>query len=192
MYTTLLVLHIFIVIALVVVILLQHSQDGGLVTSQSSNFMSVRGAKNVITRLTAILVTAFFISSLILVVVGTAANPTNRLLHTLTPAQAGKASSSGVRVGKPIQLTIPPQNKKAESPKKNVKVAPKVSVKSSVTTSPAGKQVGTHTSSVHGAAQQAGAAVSVKPKTGEAVHLTTVVPAPSSHGEKAALPEHAK
>lgn len=191
MYTTLLVLHIFIVIALVVVILLQHSQDGGLVTSQSSNFMSVRGAKNVITRLTAILVTAFFISSLILVVVGTAANPTNRLLHTLTPAQTGKTSSSGVRVGKPIQLTIPPQNKKTESPKKNVKVAPKVSVKSS-TTSAAGKQVGTHTSSVHAAVQQGGAAVSVKPKTGEAVHLTTVVPAPSSHGEKTALPEHAK
>lgn len=66
METIIIVIHLMIVLALVGVVLLQRSEGGGLGIGGGSGFMTARGAANALTRATAILATAFFISSLAL------------------------------------------------------------------------------------------------------------------------------
>ena len=66
MQTILIVIHLMVVLALVGVVLLQHSEGGGLGIGGGSGFMSARGATNALTRTTAILATAFFATSLTL------------------------------------------------------------------------------------------------------------------------------
>ncbi|MCZ8374394.1 MAG: preprotein translocase subunit SecG [Beijerinckiaceae bacterium] len=69
METVLIVIHLLIVIALCGVVLLQRSEGGGLgMGSSPSAFMSGRGQANLLTRITAILGTAFFITSMALAV----------------------------------------------------------------------------------------------------------------------------
>ncbi|MCZ8187873.1 MAG: preprotein translocase subunit SecG [Beijerinckiaceae bacterium] len=70
METVLIVIHLLIVIALCGVVLLQRSEGGGLgMGSSPSAFMSGRGQANLLTRITAILGTAFFITSMALAVI---------------------------------------------------------------------------------------------------------------------------
>lgn len=64
MQNVLIVIHLMIVLALVGVVLIQRSEGGGLGIGGGSGFMSARGAANALTRTTAILATAFFITSL--------------------------------------------------------------------------------------------------------------------------------
>lgn len=64
MQTILIVIHLMIVLALVGVVLLQRSEGGGLGIGGGSGFMTARGAANALTRATAILAAAFFITSL--------------------------------------------------------------------------------------------------------------------------------
>lgn len=64
METILIVIHLMIVIALVGVVLLQRSEGGGLGIGGGSGFMTARGASNALTRTTAILAAAFFVTSL--------------------------------------------------------------------------------------------------------------------------------
>ncbi|PHP67842.1 preprotein translocase subunit SecG [Zhengella mangrovi] len=64
METVLIVIHLIIVLALVGVVLLQRSEGGGLGIGGGSGFMTARGAANALTRTTAILAAAFFVTSL--------------------------------------------------------------------------------------------------------------------------------
>lgn len=64
MQTIVIVIHLMIVLALVGVVLLQRSEGGGLGIGGGSGFMTARGAANALTRATAILAAAFFITSL--------------------------------------------------------------------------------------------------------------------------------
>ncbi|EXL04070.1 preprotein translocase subunit SecG [Aquamicrobium defluvii] len=64
METVLIVIHLMIVLALVGVVLVQRSEGGGLGIGGGSGFMTARGAANALTRATAILAAAFFITSL--------------------------------------------------------------------------------------------------------------------------------
>lgn len=64
METVLIVVHLMIVLALVGVVLVQRSEGGGLGIGGGSGFMTARGAANALTRATAILAAAFFITSL--------------------------------------------------------------------------------------------------------------------------------
>lgn len=64
METLLIVIHLMVVLVLVGVILLQKSEGGGLDVGGGSGFMTARSAANTLTRLTAILATIFFITSL--------------------------------------------------------------------------------------------------------------------------------
>ncbi len=67
MQTVLIVIHLMVVIALVGVVLLQRSEGGALGIGGGGgggNFMSARGAANALTRTTAILATAFFVTSI--------------------------------------------------------------------------------------------------------------------------------
>ncbi|CAH1662538.1 Preprotein translocase subunit SecG (TC 3.A.5.1.1) [Hyphomicrobiales bacterium] len=66
MQTVIIVIHLFVVIALVGVVLLQRSEGGGLGMGGGgvSGFMTGRGQTNALTRTTAILATIFFLTSL--------------------------------------------------------------------------------------------------------------------------------
>jgi preprotein translocase subunit SecG len=64
METVIIVIHLMIVLALVGVILIQRSEGGGLGIGGGSGFMTARGAANALTRATAILAAAFFVTAL--------------------------------------------------------------------------------------------------------------------------------
>ena len=64
MLSFILVIHLIIAIVLIVLVLLQRSEGGGLGIGGSGVFMSGRAAGNVLSRLTAIFATIFFITSL--------------------------------------------------------------------------------------------------------------------------------
>jgi len=68
MQTVIITIHLLIVLALVGVILIQRSEGGGLGIGGGSGFMTARGTKNALTRLTAILAACFFLTSIILTV----------------------------------------------------------------------------------------------------------------------------
>jgi len=65
MLTVIIVVHLMLVIALIGVVLLQKSEGGGLISS-TSGFLTGRGTANVLTRTTAMLAAAFFLTSLAL------------------------------------------------------------------------------------------------------------------------------
>ena len=62
----LLIIHVGVTAALIVVILLQRSEGGGLGMGRTDALFSVRGQANVLSRMTAILATAFFALSLLM------------------------------------------------------------------------------------------------------------------------------
>jgi preprotein translocase subunit SecG len=65
MQTVLIVVHLMIVTAMIGLVLLQRSEGGGLgMGSGGGGFMTSRGTSNVLTRTTAILAGAFFVTSL--------------------------------------------------------------------------------------------------------------------------------
>lgn len=70
MATVVLVIHLLIAIALVAVILIQRSEGGGLGLGggTAGGLMTARGSANLLTRTTAILATAFMLTSLLLAI----------------------------------------------------------------------------------------------------------------------------
>ncbi|KEG20040.1 preprotein translocase subunit SecG [Bartonella bacilliformis] len=83
MQTVLIVIHFLIVIILVGGVLIQPSEGGGLGVGGGSGFMSTRGTKNTLTRLTAILAICFFVTSIALVVVGNISNSSLEILNRI-------------------------------------------------------------------------------------------------------------
>lgn len=81
MTTLLLLLHLIIATALVGVVLLQRSEGGGLgIGGGGSSFMSGRGTANFLTRATAGLAAAFFLTSIGLTMLArNSAAPTSKL-----------------------------------------------------------------------------------------------------------------
>ena len=69
--TVLLLVHLLIALVLVGVVLLQRSEGGALgIGGGGGGFMSGRGTANLLTRVTAALALCFFITSLLLTIVG--------------------------------------------------------------------------------------------------------------------------
>ncbi len=68
-----------IVLALVIVVLIQRSEGGGLGIGGGSGFMSARGAANALTRTTAILAALFFVTSLAMGILARYDKPTSIL-----------------------------------------------------------------------------------------------------------------
>ncbi|MCK7611329.1 preprotein translocase subunit SecG [Roseibium sediminicola] len=68
METVVIVIHLMVVLALVLVVLLQRSEGGalGIGGGGGGGLMSSRGTANILTRATALLAVAFFITSLAL------------------------------------------------------------------------------------------------------------------------------
>ncbi|MEM7070862.1 MAG: preprotein translocase subunit SecG [Pseudomonadota bacterium] len=72
MQTIILTLHVLIALALVVVVLLQRSEGGALGIGGSNNMgglFTARSTANILTRVTAILATAFITTSLLLAII---------------------------------------------------------------------------------------------------------------------------
>ncbi|HRP77882.1 MAG TPA: preprotein translocase subunit SecG [Aquamicrobium sp.] len=97
MQTILIVIHLMVVLALVGVVLLQRSEGGGLGIGGGSGFMTARGAANALTRTTAILATAFFITSLALSIIARYGDqPIDILDRVPQQTQQGAPSGGGV------------------------------------------------------------------------------------------------
>jgi preprotein translocase subunit SecG len=94
----LLVIECIVAVFLVVVVLLQRSEGGGLVSGGTGSLMSVRGAGDLLTRTTWILGTAFFVLALLLTIVAGrergAASVVDRLkVNAINPAELQKETA---------------------------------------------------------------------------------------------------
>jgi preprotein translocase subunit SecG len=91
----LLVIHILIALALIVTVLLQRSEGGGLGIGSSGGmggFMTARGTGNLLTKITAGLATAFMVMSLLLGwLAGSPAKDRQRSIFDSAPAQTAPA-----------------------------------------------------------------------------------------------------
>lgn len=95
METVLLVIHLMLAIALIGVVLLQKSEGGGLGIGGGSGFMTARGAANALTRTTAILAAAFFVTSLALTLLARY-QPSPTDIFDRLPQQTAPSGSGGV------------------------------------------------------------------------------------------------
>jgi preprotein translocase subunit SecG len=109
MQTILIVIHLFVAIALTIVVLLQKSEGGALGMggggSGLGGFFSPRGAANTLTRTTAILGLLFFLTSLGLTWVALGAHQTRSILDSGQPA--GQATPVGPIAPLPRLPTAP-------------------------------------------------------------------------------------
>ena len=107
MATVLLVIHLMIAAALGAVVLLQRSEGGALGIGSSGGaggFMTGRGTANMLTRVTAGLAAAFFVTSITLTLLAQqsrrATSPLDRPAAT-APAVPGKAAPGAPATGAP-------------------------------------------------------------------------------------------
>ncbi len=116
MAEVLIVIHLLIVLVLVGLVLLQKSEGGGLGIGGGSGFMTARGSANVLTRTTAILAGLFFLTSIILSVLGSQSRQPRSILDS-APQPAGQTAPSGQGGGILDQLNqLRPQQPAAPAP----------------------------------------------------------------------------
>ncbi len=120
MMTFLLVVHAIIATALVIVILMQRSEGGGLgVGGSSSGLMTARGAADFLTRSTSILATMFVTMSIIIAAVASLSRESGKVDVEAVKA-AGAASTPAPAAPKGIEgLTVAPATPKAPAPTKD-------------------------------------------------------------------------
>lgn len=96
MAEVLIVVHLLIVLVLVGLVLLQKSEGGGLGIGGGGGggFMTARGSANVLTRTTAILAGLFFLTSIILSVLGSQSRQPRSILDS-APRPAGQTAPAG-------------------------------------------------------------------------------------------------
>jgi len=95
MFTFLLIVHALIAASLVIVILMQRSEGGGLTGGSPSGLMTARGAADFLTRATAILATMFVLSSIFLAVLATVSNAPAKIDTSLAkPGANGPAPAT--------------------------------------------------------------------------------------------------
>jgi preprotein translocase subunit SecG len=88
MQSVLIIFHLFVVLAMIGVVLLQKSEGGGLGIGSTGGFLSSRGTSNVLTRTTAILAITFFATSLVLsILAGWDRKPRSVIQNTGAPTQ---------------------------------------------------------------------------------------------------------
>ncbi|MEZ5852982.1 MAG: preprotein translocase subunit SecG [Hyphomicrobiaceae bacterium] len=92
MATVILIVHLMIALGLVGVVLLQRSEGGGLGMGGggSGGFMTGRGTANFLTRVTAGLAAAFFVTSLSLTLIA------KQSVKTISPLDAPASQSGGL------------------------------------------------------------------------------------------------
>lgn len=102
MHNVLLVIHLLLAVSMIGAVLLQRSEGGALGMGGGGGggmggFLTGRGTANLLTRTTAILAAAFFVTSLALTVVATSSNQPSSILpelpaSTQQPAQPAEPS----------------------------------------------------------------------------------------------------
>jgi preprotein translocase subunit SecG len=110
MITVLLVIHILIATALIVVVLLQRSEGGGLGIGTSGGmggFMTARGTANLLTRTTAVLAACFMVMSIVLTILAARPGQQQRSILDL-PALPAQPTAPG-QPAAPTQPTAPAQ-----------------------------------------------------------------------------------
>src|SRR5215510_12664691 len=113
MTTVLLVSHIMIALALIGVVLLQRSEGGALgIGGGGGGFMTGRGAANLLTRVTAGLAAAFFVTSLLLSLMAGRPERAPSLLGS-EPSTTQPASKSTVPEGSKEPAAKAPEQPKA-------------------------------------------------------------------------------
>ncbi len=94
MFTVLLIVHLLVTLALIIVVLLQRSEGGGLGIGTSGglgSFMGGRGTANLLTRTTAVLGTLFFGLSLALALINQGSRERPSLLDAPAPTAPAPA-----------------------------------------------------------------------------------------------------
>lgn len=90
MQTVILVIHLIIALALIGVVLLQRSEGGALGIGGGGggggNLFTARGVGNALTRTTAYLAVAFFVTSIALTLMATRPGPGGSVFDTATPS----------------------------------------------------------------------------------------------------------
>ncbi|GLS18776.1 hypothetical protein GCM10007874_17930 [Labrys miyagiensis] len=110
MQTVLITIHLLVVIALVIVVLLQRSEGGGLgIGGGTGGFMTGRGQANLLTRATAGLAAAFFVTSLLLTILANHQGNTGSLLDRFSPTAPATQSQPSAPAA-PQQPAAPPAN----------------------------------------------------------------------------------
>ena len=118
MLTVILVIHLIIALALIGVVLLQRSEGGALGMGSgggAGSLFSARGVGNTLTRTTAILALAFFITSIALTVLSTKRSGGGSIFDSVPTTQqqapAGqKPDGNDGAVGGSVLPNLPPSN----------------------------------------------------------------------------------
>lgn len=112
MQTVLLVIHLIVALALIGIVLLQRSEGGalGIGSGGAGSLFSARGVGNALTRTTAILAVAFFLTSIGLTVLASKHRAGGSIFDQVpaqqTPSQPGDSTKSGG--GSSVLPQLPP------------------------------------------------------------------------------------
>jgi preprotein translocase subunit SecG len=117
MQVVIIVIHLFVVMAMIGVVLLQKSEGGGLGIGSTGGFLSSRGTANVLTRTTAILAATFFATSLVLsMLAGWDRKPRSIIQNTGSPAQQTPAGQGVLDTLRQQEQSAPPAPPPAPGP----------------------------------------------------------------------------
>ena len=103
----LLIIHVGVTAAMIVVILLQRSEGGGLGMGRTDALFSVRGQANMLSRMTAILATAFFTLSLIMAWSMTGGGANTRSIIDRVPVTPSAPAAGGAAPAAPATPAAP-------------------------------------------------------------------------------------
>lgn len=115
MATILLVIHVMIALALIITVLLQRSEGGGLGIGGGGGMMSGRGSANLMSRTTAILAAAFFVTSITLTIIARTTG-TNESKIDAIQVDAPKDAGSVLDGLPPAKTPASPPEKAPEGP----------------------------------------------------------------------------
>ncbi|HEY7750157.1 MAG TPA: preprotein translocase subunit SecG [Aestuariivirgaceae bacterium] len=115
----LLVIHLLIAVALIGVVLLQRSEGGalGIGSGGAGSLFTSRGAANVLTRTTAVLAIAFFVTSIALTLIARKQHAPSSVFDQQQPSATGQPSSpQGGNQAPDILPNLPPANQSPQVP----------------------------------------------------------------------------
>ena len=120
MTTVILVIHLLIAVTLIGVVLLQRSEGGalGIGGGGAGSLFTSRGASNVLTRATAILAVAFFVTSVTLTVLARREHGPASVFDQVPPAgqQQQQQPPQGTGGGPSVLPNLPPANQAPQVP----------------------------------------------------------------------------
>ena len=108
MQTVIIVIHLMVIIALVALVLMQRSEGGALGIGGAGNFLSTRSQGNVLTRTTAIMAAAFFVTSIMLTLLTRFGEKPASILENVRSGQAPVSAPVGQAGGAPAANNAAP------------------------------------------------------------------------------------